>query len=279
MADGSMEAPINDSPDRILSEIEQEERALQNLNQNLYRVPKDPWEKLPRPPTELDVMATELVKGSRATEMRTNLFRRAAILRGTCPDLPPIPPYTDDRVYDVTVALRNWCVDASLVRNRAQDPQDTRSHDSTRVSHASNLSDTPDVEPATPSDKSEISSAAHTVSRLREKDPEAPSGQEPKDARVPVPNSRPARHGPDFRSVHWYDIDYHFTGMQAAVVKVLWESLENGTPDVGDAKLLSLAGGSGDRLRDVFKDHPAWGTMIVDGKTKGSKRLCEPTGN
>ncbi len=30
------------------------------------------------------------------------------------------------------------------------------------------------------------------------------------------------------------------------------------------------------RLRDEFKDHPAWGTMIVEGDMRGTRRLAEP---
>lgn len=89
----------------------------------------------------------------------------------------------------------------------------------------------------------------------------------------------PARYSPDFRSVHWYGTDYEFTATQAAVVKTLWESWEKGTPVVGDATLLTDAGATGDRLRDFFRNCPAWGTMIVDGGTKGSSRLNAPTGN
>lgn len=59
-------------------------------------------------------------------------------------------------------------------------------------------------------------------------------------------------------------------------MKVLWEAWENKTPDVGDATLLEKSESESSRLRDVFKDHPAWNTMIVPGKTKGARRLVKP---
>src|SRR5262245_25510097 len=84
-----------------------------------------------------------------------------------------------------------------------------------------------------------------------------------------------ARHSLDFRSVHWFGRDFAFTPNQAACVKVLWGAWANGTPDVGDPTLLTAADCGSDRLVDVFKHNPAWGTMIVNGSTKGSSRLQE----
>jgi hypothetical protein len=82
-----------------------------------------------------------------------------------------------------------------------------------------------------------------------------------------------ARHSLDFRSVRWHGKDYTFTPTQAAIVTELWAAWEQGTPDIGDPTLLRKADCAGDRLRDVFKNHPAWGTMIVEGQTKGTRRL------
>ena len=92
----------------------------------------------------------------------------------------------------------------------------------------------------------------------------------------------PARHSPDFRSAHWYGADYAFTGNQAAVVKILWEAWENGTPEVSDAHLLTKAESDCKRLAGVFrhaktgKQHDAWDKMIVSGTTKGTRRLNAP---
>lgn len=80
--------------------------------------------------------------------------------------------------------------------------------------------------------------------------------------RIVQPKSDAARHSPDYRSVHWHGQDYIFTPTQAAVVRLLWESWEDGNGDVGQETLLEAAGSESKRLRDLFKDHPAWGNVI-----------------
>jgi hypothetical protein len=44
---------------------------------------------------------------------------------------------------------------------------------------------------------------------------------------------------------------------------------------VGGKTLLEAAEASTDRIDVVFRDNSAWGTMIVQGVTKGSYRLAE----
>jgi hypothetical protein len=83
-------------------------------------------------------------------------------------------------------------------------------------------------------------------------------------------------HSLDFRSVHWFGFRYTFSAMQAACIKVLWEAWENRTPEVGDAAILEAAGSDAERLPLVFRNHPAWGTMILEGSTKGTHRLAGP---
>lgn len=84
-------------------------------------------------------------------------------------------------------------------------------------------------------------------------------------------------HSEDYRSVLWFGEQHTFTPNQAACVKILWEHWEQGTPDVGNATILDTADVSGNRLDLVFRGrkgyHTAWGTMIVEGKTKGTHRL------
>jgi hypothetical protein len=97
----------------------------------------------------------------------------------------------------------------------------------------------------------------------------------------PAPPLAPARHGPDYRSVHWFGTDYVFTEAQAAVVRVLWQAWENGTPGVGFRHLREVTRLEFDRLGDVFKEkgkyHPAWNAMIKTGVgSKGEARLCPP---
>jgi len=86
-----------------------------------------------------------------------------------------------------------------------------------------------------------------------------------------------AVHSPDFRSVNWFGKQYSFTGNQAAAVKLLWEAWQSGAPDVGGETLLQAADASTQRIDVVFRGNAAWGAMIVQGGTKGSYRLAEPT--
>lgn len=86
-----------------------------------------------------------------------------------------------------------------------------------------------------------------------------------------------ARHSPDFRSVHWYGTDYTFTPNQAACVELLWHAWEQGTPELGDGHILGTTkAGDRQRLRDVFKNCPAWGTMIVRGAHRDTVKLLPP---
>jgi hypothetical protein len=93
--------------------------------------------------------------------------------------------------------------------------------------------------------------------------------------------NRPAKHLPatrhsqDFRHVFWSGREYHFTPKQAKCVSLLWAAWENGTPELG-GDYMAVEAEADARLIDLFKDHGAWGEMIVPGHTKGSLRLCEP---
>jgi hypothetical protein len=84
-----------------------------------------------------------------------------------------------------------------------------------------------------------------------------------------------ARHSPDFCSVLWNGVEHSFTPMQAAIVQMLWEALVNGTPDVHGSTLLAHAESKlqQDRIEPLFFRNPAWKTMIVRGKKRGTYRL------
>jgi hypothetical protein len=81
------------------------------------------------------------------------------------------------------------------------------------------------------------------------------------------------QHSPDFRSVVFEGKVYCFTATQAKIIEVLWEAWENGTPSIGAAYLLEAAEAKSSRLVDIFRGSPAWGTLVVDGESKGTKRL------
>ncbi|MHC4365193.1 MAG: hypothetical protein ACYSU6_00790 [Planctomycetota bacterium] len=84
------------------------------------------------------------------------------------------------------------------------------------------------------------------------------------------------KHSIDFRSVCWFGTNYNFTPNQAAAVEILWKAWENGTPDVGGDTIAVKVESDSRRARDIFKKHPAFGSMIRRGQTKGTYRLVKP---
>ena len=82
-----------------------------------------------------------------------------------------------------------------------------------------------------------------------------------------------ADHGPDFRWVLWNDEEYRFTPKQARVVELLWKLAEEQIPEVSGAYILAELELNGARIDRIFGGHPAWGTLIVQGGTRGTYRL------
>ena len=91
------------------------------------------------------------------------------------------------------------------------------------------------------------------------------------------PNSR---HSPDFCTVLWNGVEYVFSPMQGAIVRVLWEALANDTPEVHASTLLALAESElqETRIDPLFFRHPAWKKMIVRGQRRGTYRLDPQAG-
>ncbi len=82
------------------------------------------------------------------------------------------------------------------------------------------------------------------------------------------------RYSPDFRSAAFNHLSYSFTPMQAKVIEYLWHAHHNATPEVSQELILEDAVYTTQtRLRDVFKNHPAWNVLVVSGRTKGTFRL------
>jgi hypothetical protein len=78
--------------------------------------------------------------------------------------------------------------------------------------------------------------------------------------------------GPGCRSAKWFGETYSFTGNQGKCIEILLAAFCNGTFDVSDHYLLMEAEISSGRLDHLFSSrrggrHPAWGTMIVRGKS------------
>ncbi len=84
-------------------------------------------------------------------------------------------------------------------------------------------------------------------------------------------------HTSDFRTMNWFDTTYTFTSYQAACIKVWWQYWRTPARDVGDETVLLAAGCESKRISDIFKRHPAWREMIVEGGARGTHRLREPT--
>jgi len=74
--------------------------------------------------------------------------------------------------------------------------------------------------------------------------------------------------------VRWFGTRYSFSPLQSAIVRVLWSAWEHGTPEVRQSVLLESAD-TDTELRFVFRDHPAWGAMLVPGSAKGTFRLAD----
>lgn len=105
-------------------------------------------------------------------------------------------------------------------------------------------------------------------------------GDEPSTAtnETLVDGGGPPRHSPDFRSVFWRGQTFTFTANQAAAVAILWKAADQGTPDVGDAYVLEQVDSESTKLQNTFRSrtgaHPAWGTLVIPGKSKGTHRLA-----
>ena len=96
----------------------------------------------------------------------------------------------------------------------------------------------------------------------------------------PLPSGMKATRSRDFASVNWFGRLYTFTPAQRDVVALLWDAWKNDTPFVSQASLLDCSDAERARLRDIFKNHPAFGTMIRQGIALGGPQgtycLFEP---
>jgi 7-cyano-7-deazaguanine synthase in queuosine biosynthesis len=83
------------------------------------------------------------------------------------------------------------------------------------------------------------------------------------------------RHSPDYRSVVWRGRAFTLTPQQARVVQLLDDLRRQGTAEVGQAFILEhLDLDRSKRLRDLFKNSDAWGTLVVQGTRRGTYRLA-----
>lgn len=78
-------------------------------------------------------------------------------------------------------------------------------------------------------------------------------------------------HAADWSTVNWYGQVFSFTPKQRPIVAALWDAREDGTDFVTNSMLLELCETSQERLRDLFRGNPAWGTLIVQGQLHGGR--------
>lgn len=80
------------------------------------------------------------------------------------------------------------------------------------------------------------------------------------------------------RSIYLWDRLYFLSGDQSLCMWHLVNAYKNKTPDVSIAYLEEILnpGRSQFKLSHVWRDHPAWGTRIQPGETRGAVRLTPP---
>ena len=92
----------------------------------------------------------------------------------------------------------------------------------------------------------------------------------PKSESSPEPQE--LEHSPDYTSVNWREHEYLFNNNQAICVRLLHEAWLKGTAYLSGHYLLGEIE-SASRMSDLFKRHPAWGSLIVPGERRATYRL------
>ena len=80
-------------------------------------------------------------------------------------------------------------------------------------------------------------------------------------------------HSADYRRVDWQGKKFRFSPMQSRVVRLLHEEFKEGRDELGAAVLLDGSDSTGEYVRDIFRRHCAWGTLIIKGEGKGTHKL------
>ena len=80
-------------------------------------------------------------------------------------------------------------------------------------------------------------------------------------------------HSADYRRVDWQGKKFRFSPMQSRVVRLLHEEFKEGRDELGAAVLLDGSDSTGEYVRDIFRRHCAWGTLIIAGESKGTHKL------
>jgi len=80
-------------------------------------------------------------------------------------------------------------------------------------------------------------------------------------------------HSPDYRRIVWRGEEFLLSAMQSYVVGLLHEEFERGRGELGSDYILERCGSNGKFLRQLFTRHRAWGTLIIEGERKGTRKL------
>ena len=83
------------------------------------------------------------------------------------------------------------------------------------------------------------------------------------ESKLNLPTVKDFKHSPDFRSVNWRGKVFSFNSNQATIIKALYEAHCNKTPSLGSEYLLGLIEKDGGFLKDIFKNHPAWKSLLI----------------
>lgn len=76
-----------------------------------------------------------------------------------------------------------------------------------------------------------------------------------------------------FRQVYWPRLGlFRFSVKQALVIGRLWRAREDGESSVSEDDLLKAADSDG-RLRDLFRNHPGWRSLVVHDLVVAGYRL------
>lgn len=107
-----------ESPDELLSYISKIERldiSPENykgyLKQDFQKALKEIGDLGPLSPL-VDSRISANMEAAALKLFRQELFRQAAVLRSHRPHLSPLPAMTSDALADISIALRQWCIDA-----------------------------------------------------------------------------------------------------------------------------------------------------------------------
>jgi hypothetical protein len=95
----------------------------------------------------------------------------------------------------------------------------------------------------------------------------------PELASLCLNQSEPVEVAPDFCWLRYQGVTYEFTPGQRGVIRELVKDWQIDGAGLSEAYLMDRAGQKDGALRNLFRDHPAWGTLIVKGGSRDVFKL------